>query len=138
MVWQDVFVGTVAIGIGLFALASAAFNWDWSYQLWKARWVEARFGRRGARIFYAILGTVMIALGLALAGGFGPNRARAGAGESGSPLAAAWGGRCATDDWTLQTSGVFETRWSRRLPKSFSARGDLPSDFVRRISKFAG
>ena len=76
MVLQDVFVGAVAVGIGLFALLSAAFNWDWSYQLWKARWVESRFGRRGARIFYAILGVVMIALGVAIAVGLGPNRSR--------------------------------------------------------------
>ena len=74
MAAQDIFVGAVALGIGSFALLSALFNWDWSYQLWKARWVEARFGRRGARVFYAILGTVMIALGIAIAVGFGPNK----------------------------------------------------------------
>jgi hypothetical protein len=74
MAVQDVFVGVVAIGIGLFALLAAIFNWDWSYRLWKARWVEARFGRRGARVFYVILGLAMIALGVAIAVGFGPNR----------------------------------------------------------------
>ncbi len=77
MALQDIFVGVVAIGIGLFALFSAACNWDWSYRLWKARYMEARFGRRGARIFYAMLGAAMIALGVAIALGFGPNRARA-------------------------------------------------------------
>ena len=74
MAMQDVFVGAVAICIGLFALLSAIFNWDWSYRLWKARWAEARFGRRGARVFYVILGLAMIALGVAIAVGFGPNR----------------------------------------------------------------
>jgi hypothetical protein len=74
MAAQDIFVGAVALGIGIFAILSAVFNWDWSYQLWKARWVETRFGRRGARIFYAILGMVMIALGIAIAAGFGPNK----------------------------------------------------------------
>jgi small neutral amino acid transporter SnatA (MarC family) len=76
MTLQDVFVGAVAVGIGLFALLSAAFNWDWSYQFWTARWVESRFGRRGARVFYVILGLVMIALGVAIATGFGPNDSR--------------------------------------------------------------
>jgi hypothetical protein len=73
---QDVFVGAVAVAIGVFALLSAICNWNWSYQLWKARWVEARFGRRGARLFYTILGLAMIALGVAIACGFGPNKSR--------------------------------------------------------------
>lgn len=71
---QDVFVGAVAIGIGIFALLSGVLNWEWSYRLWKARWVEARFGRRAARAFYVILGLSMIALGIAIAAGFGPFR----------------------------------------------------------------
>ncbi len=77
MTLQDFFVGTVAIAVGLFAWLSAVFNWNWSYRLWKARWVESRFGRRGARIFYVILGAVMIALGVAIACGLGPNRSQA-------------------------------------------------------------
>ncbi len=76
MALQDVFVGAVAVGIGLLAILSAAFNWDWPYQFWTARWVDSRFGRRGARIFYVILGIVMIALGVAIATGFGPNQSR--------------------------------------------------------------
>ena len=74
MPWQDVFVGAVAICIGLFALLSAIFYKDWSYRLWIARWVEARYGRGGARVFYLILGVAMIVLGVAIAVGFGPYR----------------------------------------------------------------
>jgi hypothetical protein len=74
MAIQDVFVGTVSVGVGLSALLSAVFNWDWSYRFWMARWVESRFGRRGARIFYTILGALMVALGVAIALGFGPNK----------------------------------------------------------------
>jgi hypothetical protein len=76
MAGQDLFVGAVAVAIGVFALGSAIFNWDWSYRLWKARWVESRFGRRGARVFYVMLGVLMITLGVAIAAGLGPHTIR--------------------------------------------------------------
>jgi len=74
MIFEDVLVGAVAIGIGVFALFASVSNSDWPYHLWTARWVESRFGRRGARIFYAILGLILILFGAAIAVGFGPNR----------------------------------------------------------------
>ena len=86
MALQDVFVGTVAVSVGLLALTSAIGNWDWPYRLGMARRVESRFGRRGARIFYAILGALLVALGVAIALGFGPNKSR---GESAASRRAA-------------------------------------------------
>ncbi|MCO6456855.1 MAG: hypothetical protein J5I93_16275 [Pirellulaceae bacterium] len=71
---QDVFVGSVSIAIGLLALAAAIGNWEVSFQLRAGRWFERRWGRMGARVAYAVLGASLIALGIALAAGFGPNR----------------------------------------------------------------
>ena len=56
LVDPDLLVGCVAVGLGLFALWGAIFNPPWYYQLRKARWVEARWGRTAARICYAGLG----------------------------------------------------------------------------------
>ena len=74
MLQPDHFVGTVAIACGLFVMLAAALNWDWCYRLRIARWIEKRFGRGCARGFYATLGILLIALGIAIALGFGPNR----------------------------------------------------------------
>jgi hypothetical protein len=74
MQWTDVFVGAVSVAIGLWALGSSIFNWESAYRLAKARWFEKRYGRRGARTFYAVLGILMLVLGVAIAAGFGPNR----------------------------------------------------------------
>jgi len=71
---QDVFVGAVAVIIGLLSVAAAVANINWAYQFWLARRVEARFGRRGARVYYAVLGLALIALGCAIATGYVANR----------------------------------------------------------------
>ncbi len=60
---QDVFVGLVGIALGIAAFLAAVCNWDGAYRLWAARFVEKRTNRTGARIFYAILGIVLIAIG---------------------------------------------------------------------------
>ena len=75
MLPQDYFVGGVAVFLGSFALVGALLNLDWYYQLKKARRIETRLGRRGARWFYALLGLGLIALGIAIACGFSPNKA---------------------------------------------------------------
>ena len=73
MSWSDAFVGGVAIVVGTLALLAAATNWEAAFQFPKARSIEARFGRRTARVFYAMLGIVLVLLGIAIAAGFGPN-----------------------------------------------------------------
>jgi len=89
MIHPDTFVGSVAIGVGLWAMWSALANWQWSFQLHKTRWLESMVGRTGARFFYIVLGVGMIALGFAIVCGFAPNkstsqreRSRRGAGSS--------------------------------------------------------
>ena len=53
----------VIIACGIFSLCGAFFNWDWYFNNRKARGIVAVFGRTGARIFYAVLGIFIIALG---------------------------------------------------------------------------
>jgi len=74
MISADLFVGVVAIGVGVFAMLSGFFNWEWSYQLHKTQWIETRLGRVGARAVYVVIGIGMIILGCAIAMGFGINR----------------------------------------------------------------
>jgi hypothetical protein len=52
-----------AIGAGLFSIAGAVFNWDWFMNNSRARLFVNIFGRDGARVFYVILGIIIIALG---------------------------------------------------------------------------
>ena len=74
MIDADIFVGVVTIGLGIFLASVAIFNWEWYYQLRKARWVESLCGRAGARVFHVLLGLALIVLGAAIATGFGLNR----------------------------------------------------------------
>lgn len=67
----DLFVASIAFVLGLGASLAAIFNWHFFFQLPKAKGVEKRFGRRGARIFYTILGVILMAIGTAIAVGFG-------------------------------------------------------------------
>jgi hypothetical protein len=50
---------------GLVAIAGAAFDVDWFMNHRKAALVVAVLGRTGARAFYAVLGTVLIAAAIA-------------------------------------------------------------------------
>jgi hypothetical protein len=50
---------------GLFSIVSAAADWDWFMDSGKARIFVSLFGRGGARIFYILLGIVIIFLGFA-------------------------------------------------------------------------
>lgn len=74
MTYQDLFVGGVAISIGVVGLLASIGNWDLFFQTWKAEWIEARGGRIAVRAVYAMLGLGLIGLGLAIAGGFAPNK----------------------------------------------------------------
>jgi hypothetical protein len=69
----DLFVGSVAITLGVAALFAAIANLGVFYQLTKIQWIERKGGRRAARITYVILGLLLVALGIAILMGFGPN-----------------------------------------------------------------
>jgi hypothetical protein len=67
MTVEQVFVGTVAILLGLLAVIAAIHNHDWYFRLRKARWIEQRWGRTPVRIIYAVLGIALIAMGAGIA-----------------------------------------------------------------------
>jgi small neutral amino acid transporter SnatA (MarC family) len=59
---------------GLFALAGAVFDWEWFMTNYKAAFFVRILGRSGARLFYALLGLSLAALGFAGAFGLIPPR----------------------------------------------------------------
>jgi hypothetical protein len=71
---EELFVGGVAILLGLAGIVAAIGNWDRCYRSTKVRWIESLGGRAAARVFFALIGAFLIVLGAAIALGFGPNK----------------------------------------------------------------
>ena len=46
---------------GLLAIIASLFNWDWFFQSQNTRYIVQNVGRKRARLFYALLGLLMIA-----------------------------------------------------------------------------
>lgn len=65
--------GLLFVGIGLFSLCGAICDWDWFINSRKARLFVAIFGRGGARVFYAVLGTAIATYGALSSMGIIPN-----------------------------------------------------------------
>jgi hypothetical protein len=72
MNFTDIFIGSAAIALGALIFAAGALNWQAAFHLPKAQSMEARFGRRGARVALAVLGLVLIGTGSAIIAGFAP------------------------------------------------------------------
>jgi hypothetical protein len=66
---EQVFVSTVAILVGTLSILVAILNTEWCFRLPKARWVEARWGRRRARWAFALVGLLLVLLGVFIAAG---------------------------------------------------------------------
>ena len=47
--------------IGLLAVLASIFNWDWFFQSQNSQFIVKNVGRKQARLFYALLGILMIA-----------------------------------------------------------------------------
>lgn len=90
----DKLVGGIAIVLGALALLTAIFNWDACFQILKIRWLDSRWGRGAARLLYAALGIALIALGCAIAMGFGPNK------DSGKNQEQGWQSQKLVSRWT--------------------------------------
>lgn len=58
------FLFVIFILMGAFSLVAAAFNFNWYFESEGVMMFVRRFGRKGARIFYAVLGLVLIAGGI--------------------------------------------------------------------------
>ena len=72
MIHPDLLVGTVALGISIFAIGSAIFNWDPAYELRTPRWMESRWGRGRTRIVLGVIGMVLFFIGFYLIYGLIP------------------------------------------------------------------
>jgi hypothetical protein len=95
----DLFVGSVSIGLGVLALVAALFNWNASYQLDKARWLEDQWGRSTLRWIYALVGLVLVALGVAIAAGIGPPASKPSGGTERASPARLLSYRCRVCRW---------------------------------------
>jgi len=73
---QDVAVGLTAVVAGLFLVIVGAVNLQWYFKSWKTRWLDQRLGRLAARLIVALMGILLILLGIAIMRGFSPNASR--------------------------------------------------------------
>mgnify|MGYP006966876820 CR=1 FL=1 len=73
MTTEQIFVGGIAIAIGLLSVVAGASNLDIFFQAKRFKWIETRGGRPIARALYAMIGVTLIGLGVAIAMGFAPN-----------------------------------------------------------------
>ena len=55
------------MAVGLFSLAGGLFNWNWFMNTRRSRALVKSFGSAGARVFYILLGIVVIVFGVLLA-----------------------------------------------------------------------
>jgi len=67
---QDLLMAAVALLLALLAFRAALGNRDHYYRLPKVRWIDERWGRKIARVWYAIMGLVLAALGVAILSGW--------------------------------------------------------------------
>lgn len=58
------FIQALFVLVGLLALLAALFNWDWFFTAQNTQFVVANVGRKQARLFYAVIGVLMIATGV--------------------------------------------------------------------------
>jgi len=68
--YEDLFVGTVSVAIGVLLITCALANWQWCYSLGTARWLQRYLGRGRTRLLHGVLGLGLLALGVAIASGY--------------------------------------------------------------------
>lgn len=54
----------ILIAMGLFSLGGAIANWGWFFNSRRGRFFVGIFGETGARIFYGVLGLILIGLAI--------------------------------------------------------------------------
>ena len=55
------FIPVIFAVVGLLAILASAFNWDWFFKSQNTQYIVSNVGRKRARLFYALLGLLMIA-----------------------------------------------------------------------------
>lgn len=61
---MEIAVILIIVACGAFSICGGVFNWDWFMNNYKAKPFMAIFGRTGTRIFYIVLGIIIIACGI--------------------------------------------------------------------------
>lgn len=51
----------IFVMVGLLAIFASLFNWDWFFKAQNTQFIVHNVGRKQARLFYALLGMLMIA-----------------------------------------------------------------------------
>lgn len=51
----------IFVMVGLLAILASLFNWDWFFRSQNSQFIVQNVGRKRARLFYALLGLLMIA-----------------------------------------------------------------------------
>jgi len=51
----------IFVMVGLLAILASLFNWDWFFRSQNTQFIVQNVGRKQARLFYALLGVLMIA-----------------------------------------------------------------------------
>ena len=60
-------VGLILIAVGLLSFAGGLFNWNWFMNTSRARALVRSIRSVGARVFYIVLGLIVIVFGVFLA-----------------------------------------------------------------------
>lgn len=62
---SEYFILILFIALGVFSIVAALFDFDWYFETSGATTFVRWLGRKGARVFYALLGVGLIACGTA-------------------------------------------------------------------------
>lgn len=54
-------IQAIFVLVGLLAVMASLFNWDWFFESQNTQLLVKNVGRKQARLFYAVLGALMIA-----------------------------------------------------------------------------
>lgn len=57
-------IQAIFVLVGLLSVLAALFNWEWFFTAHNTQFIVSNAGRQRARLFYAILGLLMIATGI--------------------------------------------------------------------------
>ncbi|WP_455673529.1 immunity 17 family protein [Phocaeicola sp.] len=58
------FIQGIFVLVGLLAILAALFDWDWFFTAQNTQFIVSNVGRQRARMFYAVLGILMIGTGI--------------------------------------------------------------------------
>lgn len=62
--WMHYVIQGIFVAGGLLAVSAAVADWEWFFTSHNARFIVKNAGRRRARLFYGVLGGLMVAAGV--------------------------------------------------------------------------